>query len=515
MTRSEARSRTVTALTIAGSDPSGGAGVQADLKAMSALGAYGMSVITALTAQSTRGVTGVRAVPVDFVRLQLDTLLDDIVPDATKIGMLATAELADAVGEYLPGLSRTVLDPVMVATSGDRLLDEEAVGAVRRLCGVADLITPNLHEAAVLLGEEAAADTGALRAQARRLVEQGAQRVLVKGGHFAAGAGSAAGTAGTADAPESVDVYADADSTVLLRGRRVMTKNTHGTGCTLSSAIASLRPRRETWLEAVRDAKAYLTGAIEHADALGVEAIHPLAWELVQGGVREALAQPGELAAGVPEAYEGLCSGLVMSGLAMQVARGTRPASGAEHYFSHLWELDHLGAELDPPLSHGFKVAIGTLAMTSFHERFLARDLAGLDVDAAVGRWPSWEEIERDIRGTMSGPLIDKGINETREKYVDADALRVRIDRLVESWPRLRSRLRDQLMPAERLQRMLGEAGAPTRPEDIGLSVDDVRQAFPRAMYYRSRYTVLDVARELGWFEEITEEVFAPGGVWT
>ena len=270
MTRSEVRSTTVTALTIAGSDPSGGAGVQADLKAMSALGAYGMSVITALTAQSTRGVTGVRAVPIDFVRLQLDTLLDDIVPDATKIGMLATAELADAVGEYLPGLSHTVLDPVMVATSGDRLLDEEAVGAVRRLCGVADLITPNLHEAAVLLDEEPAADTGALRAQARRLVEQGAQRVLVKGGHFAAGAGSAAGTAGTADAPESVDVYADADSTVLLRGRRVMTKNTHGTGCTLSSAIASLRPRRATWLEAVRDAKAYLTGAIEHADALGV-----------------------------------------------------------------------------------------------------------------------------------------------------------------------------------------------------------------------------------------------------
>ena len=245
-----------------------------------------------------------------------------------------------------------------------------------------------------------------------------------------------------------------------------------------------------------------------YADALGVEAIHPLAWELVQGGVREALAQPGELAAGVPEAYEGLCSGLVMSGLAMQVARGTRPASGAEHYFSHLWELDHLGAELDPPLSHGFKVAIGTLAMTSFHERFLARDLAGLDVDAAVGRWPSWEEIERDIRGTMSGPLIDKGINETREKYVDADALRVRIDRLVESWPRLRSRLRDQLMPAERLQRMLGEAGAPTRPEDIGLSVDDVRQAFPRAMYYRSRYTALDVAWELGLFEDLVAEVF-------
>ena len=181
---SQQRSATATALTIAGSDPSGGAGIQADMKAMSALGAYATSVITALTAQSTRGVAGVHAVPVDFVRLQLDTLLDDIVPDATKIGMLATAELADAVGEYLPGLSRTVLDPVMVATSGDRLLDKKAVGAVRRLCAKADLITPNLHEAAVLLSEEPAATLGELRTQARCLLDLGARRVLVKGGHL-------------------------------------------------------------------------------------------------------------------------------------------------------------------------------------------------------------------------------------------------------------------------------------------------------------------------------------------
>ena len=143
---------TVTALSIAGSDPSGGAGIQADLKSFSANGAYGMCVITALTAQSTRGVTGVHAVPVDFVRAQLDTLLDDITPDATKIGMLATAELARAVGDYLPRLTGTVLDPVMVATSGDALLDEDAVDEVRRLCTVAELITPNLPETAVLLG---------------------------------------------------------------------------------------------------------------------------------------------------------------------------------------------------------------------------------------------------------------------------------------------------------------------------------------------------------------------------
>lgn len=251
------------------------------------------------------------------------------------------------------------------------------------------------------------------------------------------------------------------------------------------------------------------------ADAVGVDPILPLAWELVQGGVREALSRPRDLAAGVPEAFEGLCSGLVLSGLAMQVAKGTRPASGAEHYFSHLWELDHLGADLEPPLSHGFKVAIGTLAMTAFYERFLARDLAALDLDAVVAAWPSWEQIADDIRATMSGPLIDKGLNETREKYVDADGLRTRLGRLIDSWPATRATLERQLMPASELQRMLGEAGAPTRPEDIGLTAADVKAAFPRAMYYRSRYTVLDLAREIGWFNGIVDEVFAPGGLWT
>ena len=251
------------------------------------------------------------------------------------------------------------------------------------------------------------------------------------------------------------------------------------------------------------------------ADVTGVDPIHQLAWDLVQGGVKEALSRPKDLAAGIPEAYEGLCTGLVMSGLAMQVANSTRPASGADHYFSHLWELDHLGAELDPPLSHGFKVAIGTLAMTAFYEKFLQRNLGALDLDQIVAQWPSWEQIEADIREKMSGPLIDKGINETREKYVDAEGIRARLAPLVENWEAVRERLEAQLIPAKELQRMLGEAGAPIRPEDIGLTPEAVRETFPRAMYYRSRYTVLDVAREIGWFEELVDEVFAPGGIWS
>lgn len=251
------------------------------------------------------------------------------------------------------------------------------------------------------------------------------------------------------------------------------------------------------------------------SDAVGLDPIDPLAWELVQSGVSDALSRPDALAAGDPDAYAGLVSGLVLSGLAMQVYRGTRPASGAEHYFSHLWELDHLGADWDPPLSHGAKVAIGTLAMSAFYERFLARDLAGLDIDAAVARWAPWDVVEADIRSRFSGALADHAVTETNAKYVDGPGLRGRLERFVTSWDALRPRIAAQLVPAKTLQGMLRAAGAPATPSDIGLTVDEVRATFPKAMYYRSRYTVLDLAREVGWLDELVDEVFAPGGLWT
>lgn len=246
------------ALSIAGSDPSGGAGIQADLKTFSALGVYGMAAITALTAQSTRGVTGVAAMAPAFVTAQLDTLLADITPHAVKIGMLAEAGIADAVGAVLgrhPELP-VVLDPVMVATSGDRLLDAEAVAAVTALLPRADLITPNLGEAAVLTGKDPADGLDAMRRQAEILrARLGARRVLVKGGHLD-GAAS--------------DLYLDDAGPQVITSHRVDTSSTHGTGCTLSSAIAAFAARGQAWPEAVRAAKSWLTGALEHADALGV-----------------------------------------------------------------------------------------------------------------------------------------------------------------------------------------------------------------------------------------------------
>jgi hydroxymethylpyrimidine/phosphomethylpyrimidine kinase len=266
-------SRPPVALTIAGSDPSGGAGIQADLKTFSALGVYGTSVITALTAQSTRGVSGVHVVPADFVIQQLETLAADVRLDTIKIGMLANADIVGAVADFLRRHphDHVVLDPVMVATSGDRLLDDDALSAMRDLLPLVSLITPNLAEAAALLDTREATGLPDLRVQATALQELGARRVLLKGGHLHHGE-EAEGS--NADSDEAVDLLLDVDGEAVLRAARVDTVNTHGTGCTLSSALAALRPQRDTWLETALDAKSWLTAALAAADSLEIS-LHP------------------------------------------------------------------------------------------------------------------------------------------------------------------------------------------------------------------------------------------------
>jgi len=279
------------ALTVAGSDPSGGAGIQADLKTFSALGAYGTAVLTALTAQNTRGVTGVHAVPADFVGEQLRTLLADVTVHATKLGMLGTADVVREVARVLADrpAGPVVCDPVMVATSGDRLIDEDAVDAVRTvLLPVTDLITPNVPEAAALLDVAPATTVEELTSQATALLALGPGAVLVKGGHL----GGA----------ESVDVLVTAAGALLTQRPRVTTTATHGTGCTLSSAIAALaaRARRAApdapldrapldrapldwapldrapldWAPLVEGARDHLHAALQAGEALGVGSGH-------------------------------------------------------------------------------------------------------------------------------------------------------------------------------------------------------------------------------------------------
>ena len=253
-------------LTIAGVDPSGGAGVFADLKTFSALGAYGMGVVTALTAQNTQGVTAVHPIPVDFIAQQIDTLFADVRVDAVKLGMLGTPEIARTVAAALRrhNVTRLVVDPVMVAKSGHHLLAPEAINALRReIVPLAEVLTPNLPEAEVLLGPDAAPikTLSDMRHAARALLALGPRIVILKGGHLAG-------------SPESPDIIDDGSQQIELHAPRHPTKNTHGTGCTLSAAIAALLPRRTKAIEAIRDAKNYLTHAIAASEKLAVGSGH-------------------------------------------------------------------------------------------------------------------------------------------------------------------------------------------------------------------------------------------------
>jgi hydroxymethylpyrimidine/phosphomethylpyrimidine kinase len=247
------------AVTIAGSDSSGGAGIQADLKTFAALGVYGASVITALTAQNTKGVFAIHQVPADFIAAQIDAVFSDLDIGAVKIGMLGDAAAIEAV---IAGLDRhrarnVVLDPVMAASSGEKLLRPDAVDALRKLIGRAYVLTPNLPEAAALLDLPPARDEAEMRAQAETLLTLGVGAVLIKGGH---GSG-----------PESADLLVEAGEGCLrFAVPRVATKNTHGSGCTLASAVAAGLAKGLALGEAVREAKAYVSAAIAAADELEV-----------------------------------------------------------------------------------------------------------------------------------------------------------------------------------------------------------------------------------------------------
>ncbi|OSM98897.1 hydroxymethylpyrimidine/phosphomethylpyrimidine kinase [Lonsdalea populi] len=250
----------INALTIAGTDPSGGAGIQADLKTFSALEAYGASVVTALVAQNTRGVQSVCRIEPAFVGAQLDSVLSDVRIDSVKIGMLAEADIVEVVAERLIRypVPFVVLDTVMLAKSGDPLLQPQAIKSLRqRLLPQVSIITPNLPEAAALLACPVAENENEMREQGEALLALGCQAVLMKGGHLA---GS-----------ESPDwLFATGEPPQRFSAQRVNTRHTHGTGCTLSAALAALRPRCNDWSACVTAAKAYLQGALQQADTLEV-----------------------------------------------------------------------------------------------------------------------------------------------------------------------------------------------------------------------------------------------------
>ena len=250
------------------------------------------------------------------------------------------------------------------------------------------------------------------------------------------------------------------------------------------------------------------------ADALGAEPIHPEAWNIVQGGLRAALAHPEGVPKGDPAAIGPLIEGLMLCGFAMQAARVTRPASGAEHQFSHLWDMQHHTHAGKAP-SHGFKVGIGTLAISALYEYLLGLPLNAIDIDSCCAQW--LDEKTRDARiHELFGEtdLAPVALSESRAKWLDRAALKTQLQTLRRLWPDLKERLRRQLLPVAELKKMLDAAGAPIEPEQIGISRLRLRKSFWPAFFMRRRFTVLDLAVRVGVLESGLNHVFGPQGPW-
>jgi glycerol-1-phosphate dehydrogenase [NAD(P)+] len=250
------------------------------------------------------------------------------------------------------------------------------------------------------------------------------------------------------------------------------------------------------------------------ADALGAEPVDERAWAIVQGGLRDSLADPAGARAGAESAVTPLVEGLMLGGFAMQWSKSSRPASGAEHQFSHLWDMEHHVHNGEAP-SHGFKVGVATLAVTRFYETLLDQDFTALDVEHIVGKWRGWPAEEERIRSEFADTdFVDTAVSESRAKHISAADLRVQLQQLKSNWPAIRARLRAQLLPAAEMKRRLDLVGAPTEPEQIGISRERLRESFYRAYHIRRRFTVLDVALRTATVEALLDALFGAGGVW-
>jgi hydroxymethylpyrimidine/phosphomethylpyrimidine kinase len=406
-------------LSIAGSDPSGGAGIQADLKSIAALGGYGMAAITALTAQNTRGVRDVHVPPAGFLRQQLDAISDDITIDAVKIGMLGNAEVIDTVRSWLEKVrpAVVVLDPVMVATSGDRLLEESAEAALRTLLPLADLITPNLAELAILVAAPRAHSWATALEQGKRLAAATGATILVKGGHLDGGAcpDALVNAGGLLSRP-----------VVEVAGDRIPTRNSHGTGCSLSSAMATAQARLGDWEASLREVKPWLAGALQASGLLEVGSgsgpinhFHHFHQPEAGGKPVGGAPVPAESAAGDPAAQSAAAE-LTGKDFAATLRRAAAPDLDA------IYRLEFIRG-----------LAAGTLAEDQFayylaqdaiylngYSRALARASALAPTEAAQLFWARSAqqclEVESELHRTwLSTRTVERTLGPVTKSYVD------------------------------------------------------------------------------------------------
>ena len=288
-------------------------------------------------------------------------------------------------------------------------------------------------------------------------------------------------------------------------------------GCIVDSAIAAKAPQEMT-ASGYADLIAKVPAGADWmlADAIGSEAIHPDAWRFVQEPLRDSLSNPSGCAAGDEREVRKLCEGLVMSGFAMQAMNSSRPASGTEHQVSHYWDMEDLCFN-GKPVSHGFKVGIGTLVSTKTLEFLLEYDLSKLDVEAAVARWwPTFDGPKATFPGTYGNrpAHIRRAETEFAKKYVSPDGLRRELETIKARWPELSVRLRAQLMPFDEVREKLRTVGAPYEPEMVGVTRARFRETYAGVPFMRARYFGLDLVQRLGLMPELLERLFGKGGVW-
>lgn len=315
----------------------------------------------------------------------------------------------------------------------------------------------------------------------------------------------------------SMDGYTSFGAAITKDGMKQTLSCKAPLGCIVDSKVAADAPK-EMAASGYADLIAKIPAGADWmlADAIGSEAIHPAAWKFVQEPLRDSLSDPAAAAAGDVAATEKLCSGLVMSGFAMQAMSSSRPASGTEHQVSHYWDMEDLSVD-GIPVSHGFKVGIGTLASTKTLEFLLGQDIAGLDVDAAVAKWwPDFASAKATFPKVFGNrpAHIKRAEMEFPKKFPTRERLRRELTAVKDGWPELSEKIKAQIMPFEEVRERLKTAGASYEPEMIGISRARFRETYAGVPYMRARYFSLDLVDRLGLMPRLLDELFGPGGVW-
>ena len=432
---------------------------------------------------------------------------------ACVIGPGAAEETAKMFGELFPGVRRAIVvdDPRTRAVAGERAAGLLAAAGIEVSEHVLNPDGSDFHatyEKVEEVRDAIAAAGGAVPVA----VGSGVINDLTKRGCGELGLRyMVVGTAA------SMDGYTAYGAAITKDGMKQTLECRAPLGCIVDSAVAAAAPREMT-ASGYADLIAKIPAGADWilADAVGSEAIHPLAWKLVQGPLRDTLSDPAGCASGDERQVRKLCEGLVMSGFAMQAMGSSRPASGTEHQVAHYWDMEDLSFG-GKPVSHGFKVGIGTLASTATLEFLLERDLSKLDVDAAAAAWwPSFDAVKATFPEVFPGrpAHVRRAELEYGKKFPSRDALRAELAAVRDRWEELSARIRAQIMPFAEVKDKLAKAGAPSEPEEIGVSRARFRETFAGVPYMRARYFGADLVQRLGLMPALLDRLFGPGGVW-